>query len=250
MDYQIQSSDQIIDNWVPLFRALSLKQFEDFSVRLDFPILVSAELREIAKAFSLSVLTYSQRITPDASFIPMFVQSDVDPLIQIWNNTFSQLKSIGYADSIFSWGQGVHRLSSDPYLSAPSEWDIFLTDWALDPNDPKWISLELPARTIAKLQSTLIQYEFHYQDMRFGIKKAEEKPSDPWETYAFGTLYIGTWLHKVGDVVIRLKKWSAILRELSPEESDVFDRWGHDTFALHHVKNYFSVTEFAQRLSL
>jgi hypothetical protein len=58
MDYPIDNSDQIIDYWLRLFEALSTKQFEKFSKRLEFPINFSYELREISKEFSLSVLSY------------------------------------------------------------------------------------------------------------------------------------------------------------------------------------------------
>lgn len=249
MEYQIQNVDQIIDHWVRVFEALSLKQFENFVGRLEFPASISAELSGVAKAFSLSVLTYLGRSMSEESFIPMFTQSEVDPLVQIWNNTFSQLKSIDAADTVYSWGQKAYQIHINAHLSAISEWDILLTDWALDPNDPKWLPLKLSFGTIAKIQSAVIQYEISGQRMRFEIRQAEEKPSDAWEGYAFNTLHIGAWLDTTGQAMIRLAKWSAIFVVLQSDELEIFDRWGYDTFTRYDVRNYFSIAEFANSLS-
>jgi hypothetical protein len=249
IEYQIQNSDQIIDHWIRVFEALSLEHFENFSSTLEFTTPVSNELKETAKAFSLSVLKYLGRNTPQELDTPLFIHSEVDPLIQIWNNTFSQLKSIGYAEAVYSWGQKTYRLSTDPRLSSISDWDILLTDWALDSNDPKWMPIQLSFGTIAKLQSIIMQYEAYAQQMRFDIKQIQEEPYDAWEEYSFNTLQILAWLNIIGQSEIRFAKWSTIFLTLSFEELRILDRWGYDTFTNHDIKNYFSLAEFSNNLS-
>ncbi|HEX2621500.1 MAG TPA: hypothetical protein VHL11_15185, partial [Phototrophicaceae bacterium] len=137
MDYKIDDVDQVTD-WLSSFEALSTVQFEKFSRRLYFPVQISPDLREVAKQFCLAVLNHrtnfnSEYPPPELPVDPLFVPSEnIDPLIQIWMNTFSHLKTVGYDEIVYRGGK---KIQQSEVISTPvsgSQWFGLLQGWAED----------------------------------------------------------------------------------------------------------------------
>jgi hypothetical protein len=171
----------------------------------------------------------------------------VRPLIQIWLNTFSRLKSLGKADDIYRWGQQIYPIATHKAgrISSMTEWDILLIDWAHNPSDIQLTPLDLPHKVIGKLQLVITQHEMYSQEIRFELKKTPEKLTDMWDKYLFTTLGIGSWINIIAQAKIQLSKWKAIISTLSAEELEVLDRWGYQNFTNHKAKNYFSLIQLA-----
>jgi hypothetical protein len=251
MEYQIDNADHIIDYWLPAFEAISLKQFENFWELLGFPFKPTHELRGITKDFALLVFAYLGVDIPASPSVAMqFSTDEIDPLIQIWTWTFSRLQALDYADKINAWVQKTVQFPLDASLpqSFPTDWDLFLIDWAHDPSG--FLPLNFSHKLAGKLQLIVIKYETKHYEIRFQIKEVEETPGDSWEQYAFKRLVTGSWINNHAQYRNELSKWSEIFSTLSIHELETLDKWGYENFqAVNIAKNYFSLTQFAAELN-
>lgn len=251
MDYTIDNPDQIIDHWLHMFEALSVKQFEKFSDLLEFPIQFSDDIQKIAKDFSLAVQSYLGKSIPGYALAPRSVEpTEIDPLIQIWTDTFSQLKLSGYADAVYLWGQKLNQIKQweNNLPNVMSDWDILLIDWAHDSTSNKLPILDLPFKTGAKLQLLITQYEQLALNQRFEIGKMKDEVKESWEKYAFKNLGVAAWISNTARYFIQLSKWKAIISFLSAQELEILDAWGSGIFSNVDVENHFSLIQFAREL--
>jgi hypothetical protein len=149
-------------NWTTLFSAISLPQFHQVAEFLDFPIPISADLRQLAHDFAFS---YYEMImnrpdlegyrafqklvnapVPETVSFDLFKGAPIEDtnktfyerLNRLYLNTFHHLEAMGVAEEIYRWGKQTrnhyHGLRPDiDHLSDFSSleyWLLVLRNWA------------------------------------------------------------------------------------------------------------------------
>src|SRR5688572_26886718 len=107
MEYEIDTSDdETFINWEMIFEALSTSQFNTFAKDIEFPFLITDDVKTLSKNFALTYLQYIGRTVPEIpapDFLDTLKQDD--PLLGIWKIVISHLRDLGYADAFYKWGK-------------------------------------------------------------------------------------------------------------------------------------------------
>jgi len=247
--------ETIVPFWLPLFLALSTSQFEVFADTLEFPIEFSDELRAIAKEFSLLLLSYMDVATPE---VPPTISINSgaeanDRYLQLWNYTFSQLASKGYADSLYHWAQQCahkHEQFKDR-MDLPTDWDILLIYWAKESTDMEFAHLELSQSTIDALQLIVLRHHIRYQELYIQVAKMERwGTGNDWEDFVIRREAIGSWLINEAFFNLQLSQWKVLFAHLSDEEVQTLNEWGYKHMKSQSSKDrFFSIVDLPKELS-
>lgn len=250
--YFLDNEDQIADYWVRLFEAISIRQFAEFSDILQFPLRFNDEISGIAKDFVLAYLSYLGRNPPEKPSVAMYDLSiEKPPPTQIWDNTFLRASALGIANEIYLWGRWDYELETNSRspLFDVSDWDLLLIDWAYDPTNPGFKSLEIPIEVIGKLELVVKKHYEYSQQVRFQIDTMGKMVDNAWESYVFSELHTQAWIANRVRRSIQLSKWKAVFSLLTDHQLNVLDLWGYSLFSRNNGAGYFSLVQLKNELS-
>lgn len=222
-------SDEIIDDWLRIFEVLSMKNALKFQPYLRFPISISSELEVICRDFVTSVLTHIHIPNPGQPTVSLYDDSsDVDQLIQIWENTLKRLKHIGVDNEIMLTRHHIKSISNNPIVTNNKLdlWYSLFRDWSNNSSDIKFQGLDLSSNVIDGL---LFIYDVSVSKMktiRQLIDDERRLVSEAWEQFLLEKLSVGSWISNISIDQILIWQWSNIVSMLSKSDLATLDQWG------------------------
>lgn len=236
--------------WGFIFNALSTTDFDVFREVLTFPCEFNDEIKEIAKQFSYTYLSYLGAVFPTDLNIPAQPPKNTvedSDYIQLLDDTFAKLATVTDAAAIYRWGEHIEKQQKqlDKWIFV-SALDILLFEWAKYPEKLGYVPPAISPLTQANIQ--LIVLRHHVEDQRldlFTIKSARWN-DDAWERYIMKKN--DAWFMNHTWTQLQLVKWNRIFALLSEEEIHALSEWGN-TYAKHYTPNReFTILELREAL--
>jgi hypothetical protein len=285
MIYKLDTFPHVIIPWRDVFFCLSIKQFSQAYDVLDFPFVPPEDLRQVAHdfAFMLEVMMRNEEYaihlenllrnneTAALNLLEFTTPEDSYPKRRdaLFENTFSHLERLGYAEAVYHWGKQFHsyykyahrqkyldfyvlrtlRLllrfwAVEESLKQPvstehelysSDWEEFIARWSPVYANSILVPLELSKTSRTTLQAIMLHHETKEMKLRETMDRVRASPKSLWEDYALyaGGAYLSIVLE--GRFRIDLREWKLIVDALSVDEIHILEQWALQNNGRRHL---------------
>jgi len=217
------STDEILNDGIVMFTALSSIYFEHVAKDIGFSGKYIVELKSIARQFSETAYPLVGISTPSNQSQDQFI--DLNLLASTWENTYIQLERLGIGKDVCQWMQYVkiERAKFSKYVTNLG-WQALLVDWSLGKIPST--KLQLPPLKIAEIQLMvlrgLLENQWWDHNMRQTFRKED---LDKWETYIVNKRKTLDWITRTRSLRVWVLQWHKMLYKLNDVEITLLNDW-------------------------
>ena len=232
MSLRARDSDDVIDIWNPIFKALSVSQFGLIWQALGYPAPLEETIRPLCQKYVVSIYSYFE---PEFTYPPPFQRltfSDHEDLpLKLCNSVFEGVETAlgsDYARRFYNWGRQTYdnfRLC-DNQVAFYGPWEEVLVVWSEMPERLLSLPLRLDEEKKSKIREIVVNV---WYEMRATLDRIHEFPdmaTDDWDLFALTKLRADAWMAIQTRFYAAVSRWEKILAMLSDEEIDILQHWG------------------------
>lgn len=220
-------------SWVNTFTILSCRSFLEnarLAVFLNLHSDLLPDVDGIARSFIVSYLDYLKYEIPNEVREKVranpFQQNSDDPLIDLWQYTFSKLRKIGVAEQIFTFENRYNLGRNNIALMSNSSLNDLILDWCLYPNTTAFSLTEFDSIKTKQIQLIILKQEVWLSKFKAKVDYAiKHSNKSKWEKFALDELQLDILIQLHGEFQNRVTLWEQILVLLTQDELKTFESW-------------------------
>jgi hypothetical protein len=249
MKYQDFSHTQIVTYGINLFLIMSTDYFFYMSNEIEMlrNIPETDDILRIARQFCENALPAIGVSIPDQKVDENYYNQE--KLLDKWNDLFSNLAAMGYAEPIERWLDHLMLIKNHFIpIWGVSEIPYLLSDWDTNSSIP---NLEtVPELTGLRIKIAALNYFRKYSQLCCKLSVLIDHDKEPWSRYVMKSLSTTSWMQNTMNNHYNLAMWVEIFNLVDDTRLSELDKWLEMVCETLAIKQDFHLWELRRDLKI